>query len=110
MKKWWRNKSGRAKTITALAVLLLLQMGLCFASPGEPPWFDWLFRIRPNPFAHIHLGLIVVEFYLCLFTFLLLLIAVLMSVGASWSAVDSDLSVVPRSWDGTDEERTDEIK
>jgi hypothetical protein len=110
MGKWWRNKSGRAKTITTLAVLLILQMGLCFASPGEPPWFDWLFRIRPNPFQELRLGLLVVEFYLCLFTFLLLLIAVLMSVGASWSAVDSDLSVVPRSWDGTDEERTDEIK
>jgi hypothetical protein len=110
MGKWWKNKSGLAKTITALAVLLLLQMGLCFASPGEPPWFDWLFRIRPNPFQELRLGLIVVEFYLCLFTFLLLLIAVLMSIGASWREGDSAMSVVPRSWDETEDDRTDEIK
>jgi hypothetical protein len=29
---WWKHKSGQAKTITLLAVLLTLQIGLCFST------------------------------------------------------------------------------
>jgi len=30
--KWWKRRSGGAKTVVALAVLLILQIGLCFSS------------------------------------------------------------------------------
>jgi|ERR1700733_6949283 hypothetical protein len=106
MRNWWRKKSGYAKTITALAVL---QIGLCFASPGEPRWFDWLFRITPPPDG-LRLGLIFVEFCFCLFTFLLLLIALLMSVAASWSSVDSEVSVAPKSEHAIRDDGSDETK
>lgn len=34
LKTWWRNKSGQSKTITVLATLLLLDIGLCFSTPA----------------------------------------------------------------------------
>ena len=43
LKAWWPRKSGQAKLVTALTTLLILQIGTCFASPGEPVWFDKLF-------------------------------------------------------------------
>ena len=94
MKEWWFPKSGSAKTVTALATLLILQIGLCFASPGEPAWFDRLFNIHPYA-AEWHAGLVVLEAELCMITFLLLIVALFVMVSASWTSVDA-LSVVPR--------------
>lgn len=44
-RNWWYRHDGRSKAITALAVLLLLQIGLCFSSPGVAPWFGRTFHI-----------------------------------------------------------------
>ena len=109
MRIWWRKKSGGAKAVTALAILLVLQIGLCFASPGEPAWFVALFQIRRNP-DQLRLGLIILEAYGCLFTFALLLIVLLVCVTTSWSAVDDTVSVVPRGSNGADDKRTNKGK
>jgi hypothetical protein len=58
----------------------------------------------------LRLGLIFVEFCFCLFTFLLLLIALLMSVAASWSSVDSEVSVAPKSEHAIRDDGSDETK
>jgi hypothetical protein len=31
--QWWKRRSGKAKAITVLAVMLSLQIGLCFSTP-----------------------------------------------------------------------------
>lgn len=31
-RKWWRHRSGMAKTVTVLSAVLLVQMGLCFGT------------------------------------------------------------------------------
>jgi hypothetical protein len=80
---WWQRKSGPAKVVTTLATLLIVQMGLCFASPGEPSWFDRLFHIKPSQYE-LRVGLVVVEAYLCIATFILLLIALIIQVVRSW--------------------------
>ncbi len=107
MRTWWKKKSGTAKTVTALAVLLVLEIGLCFASTADPAWFDALFHIRPNP-EGLRLGMVTMEAYACLFTFVLLVIALLVWAAGSWSSVDDAVSVVLRGSDGMDEERSDE--
>lgn len=83
LKTWWQRKSGPSKLVTALTALLIVQMGLCFASPGEPAWFDKLFHIKPGQFG-LRVGLVVVEAYLCVGTFILLLIALMAWAVASW--------------------------
>jgi len=103
-KTWWRQKSGPAKLVTGLTTLLILQMGLCFASPGEPAWFDALFHIRPTP-DQLRLGLVVVEAYLCAGTFLVLLVALLVWGTASFARADPNTTLIERDandMDGTD--------
>jgi hypothetical protein len=70
---WWRRKSGRAKTVTVLAVVLLLQIGLCFGTPEATSWFDDLFRIhRDDPFYA--LGWMMFEALLCIVTVIVLFV------------------------------------
>jgi hypothetical protein len=72
----WKQTSGPAKLVTVLAALLILQIGVCFASPSEPPWFDKFFHVQRDP-ESLHIGLAVMQMYLCLITAVLLLIALL---------------------------------
>jgi hypothetical protein len=39
LKTWWRAKSGKAKTITTLCVLIILNTGLCFLIPSAAEMF-----------------------------------------------------------------------
>ena len=39
LKTWWRTKNRKAKTITTLAVLILLNTGLCFLIPSAAETF-----------------------------------------------------------------------
>lgn len=57
----WQQKSGRAKAITIVATLLILQIGLCFGTPLGVSWFDTLFPTPEgrNPFNAI--GYMVIE-------------------------------------------------
>ncbi len=41
---WWRKKNGKQKTITILATLLVLDIGLCFATPYGLSLIDGIFR------------------------------------------------------------------
>jgi integral membrane sensor domain MASE1 len=106
VKTWWQHKSGPAKLVTALTTLLILQIGLCFASPGEPAWFDRVFHIHPMP-DQLRLGLVVVEAYLSIGTFIFLLIALLVWGTSSFTETDSKLTLIARdttTLNGTDHE------
>jgi hypothetical protein len=43
LKTWWSERCGAAKTLTVLATLLILQIGLCFSAPAIDSWFRGLF-------------------------------------------------------------------
>jgi hypothetical protein len=50
MSKWerWKRSSWPAKAVAALAVLLILQVGLCFGAPISAAGFDALFHLKPR--------------------------------------------------------------
>ena len=81
---WWRRKSGQSKTITILATLMILQIGLCFGTPTGVSWYR----------AHIHsnasddpleaMGMMAFEAILCIVTGLVLaLVAIFWRPGLS---------------------------
>jgi uncharacterized BrkB/YihY/UPF0761 family membrane protein len=49
MSKWqrWKRSSWPAKAVAVLAVLLILQVGLCFGAPISAAGFDALFHLKP---------------------------------------------------------------
>jgi len=51
--RWWSEKSGKAKVVTVLATLLILQIGLCFGTPAIVPWYQIIF----GPSSDSELGL-----------------------------------------------------
>jgi hypothetical protein len=55
LQSWWQQKSRRAKTITILATLLLLEIGLCFGTPVGVSWSDTAFgtHFGRDPFASL---------------------------------------------------------
>jgi len=95
LRQCWKRSNGSAKAVTLLATLLILQIGLCFASPGEPRWFDVLFHIRPAP-DRLPLGLVGAEFELCCATGLLLLVALMIRFTATSSIDEMLSSVIPK--------------
>ena len=40
VQSWWQKKNRRAKAITILATVLVLQVGLCFGTPKGASWLD----------------------------------------------------------------------
>jgi hypothetical protein len=75
------RRSGGAKTVVVLAVLLILQIGLCFSTDSTVmPAYEAIFGPTHDPESG--LGLVIVEAILCAVTFVALLIAGL-AVGAS---------------------------
>jgi len=74
--KWWKRRSGGAKTVVALAVLLILQIGLCFSSDLTViPAYEAIFGASHDPEAGI--GFAVVQAMLCAVTGVALLVAFL---------------------------------
>jgi hypothetical protein len=72
---WWKRRSGGAKTVVVLAVLLILQIGLCFSSDSTViPAYEAIFGASHDPEAGI--GFAVVQAMLCGVTLVALLIAV----------------------------------
>lgn len=62
---WWRTKSGQSKTITILCVFLLLDIGLCFATPSAVTWLESAFHFRTSdPLAA--LGYMMIQAVFCL--------------------------------------------
>jgi len=45
LKTWWRTKSGKAKTITTITVLIILNTGLCFLIPTTVEWAASTFHL-----------------------------------------------------------------
>ena len=101
LKTWWRQKTGPAKFVTALAAMLIVQMGLCFVSPGEPVWFDRLLHIKTDP-HQFRFGLVLLEFYLCIATVVLLVVAILVRITSSLGSKTLELSLKPGDADQQD--------
>ena len=70
-KRWWEEKSGKSKTLTVLSALLILQIGLCFATPTIQPWLYDLLHVRSSQELE-ELGWMFVEAIACLATVLIL--------------------------------------
>jgi hypothetical protein len=82
-KTWWVSRNGYAKTVTVLCAILILQIGVCFASPGEPAWFDALFHIKPGP-DNLRIAFAFWEAVFCCVTaFVLVMTLILWSVTSS---------------------------
>jgi len=53
---WWQTKNRKAKAITTLAVLIILNTGLCFLIPGAADWAAEEFHLgRRDPMSGIDL-------------------------------------------------------
>jgi tryptophan-rich sensory protein len=94
LRKWWLSKSGFAKTVTVLCAILILQIGVCFASPAEPAWFDALFHPRDYP-DRLHFAFAAWQAFFCCVTALLLLGALLIWVTFT-SSIDEHLPSIIR--------------
>jgi hypothetical protein len=78
MGNWWTRKSGWAKTVIVLAALLILQIGLCFSTDYTvKPVLTALNGPSSDPEAD--LGLLVSQALLCLGTFVLLIISIIVA-------------------------------
>jgi phosphotransferase system glucose/maltose/N-acetylglucosamine-specific IIC component len=71
--RWWKQKSGQAKTITLLAVLFTLQIGLCFSTGAITNSLH-----TPPPHGYDHpmwdLTLMLWQFFICLITLALIVV------------------------------------
>ena len=89
MANWWKRRSGAAKTVTVLAVLLTLQIGLCFSTPYTvQPIHDAMFGRDTGEMAD--LGLWVIQAFLCVFTLVLLIIALIVAAASPRPAAKTD--------------------
>jgi len=89
IKRWWSRKSGWAKVVTVLAVLASLQIGLCFSTPVtvQPVY---LAICGPSSDSEFGLGLVIVQAFLCVVTFALLFLAVLVAAAGDHFAPERD--------------------
>lgn len=71
-REWWRNKSGKAKTIAVLCALLILQIGLCFGTNALTSLFPSVFHIRPSYEPYDTLTYMLFEALLCVITAIVL--------------------------------------
>jgi hypothetical protein len=78
LQEWWRNKSGKAKTITVLATLLILQIGLCFGTPSIVSFYQAIFHIKLRGDEEFgpNVGYMFIEALLALMTAIVLLVVV----------------------------------
>ncbi len=74
-REWWRNRSGRAKAVTVLSALLILQIGLCFGTPSIVGSFQTAFHIKPSGNEEFgpSMGYMFLEAFLALMTGIALL-------------------------------------
>jgi branched-subunit amino acid permease len=87
-KTWWQTKGSKSKTITVLATLLILEIGLCFSTPFTvAPAYEALFG--PTHDSELGLGLEIWQFFLWLFT-LAILVAVFMVLPSDLNSGNSD--------------------
>lgn len=72
IQSWWQQKNRRAKAVTVLATMLILQIGLCFGTPKSVSWLDDLAgtHLSRDPFAA--LGYMFFEAILAIVVFLVL--------------------------------------
>jgi len=79
VKRWWHEKSGRSKVLTALATILILDIGLCFATPEIVPPLWSLLGVRNE--GNDDLGLMVLQAIFCAALFVAIAL-----VGILWTS------------------------
>lgn len=95
IKRWWYQKSGQAKAITALSVLLILQIGLCFSTETVTSWATAIFHLHRSDDPMESLGLMVWQGVFCVVTLVLIVVAGVfwlpgLSSGSKGSRKDTD--------------------
>jgi len=111
MRAWWVRKSGWAKTVTGLAVLLILQIGLCFASSAVAPQIYSIFHLSSGPEqGEAYWGLTISQAFLCLITFVLLGMAILLWMTSSSGVDDKLTSMVPKGTTEAEDKSPSEIR
>jgi hypothetical protein len=60
LKTWWQTKNRKAKTITTLAVLIILNTGLCFLIPTATEWAEANFH-RGGTDSYQDVGIMVLQ-------------------------------------------------
>jgi hypothetical protein len=77
-RNWWQTKSGKSKTITVLCAVLILDVGLCFATPAAVDRLNTaLHRIRSDPFEGI--GYMIIQAIFCV-----ILAVIIFGLGLFW--------------------------
>jgi hypothetical protein len=79
MRKWWNHKSGRAKTVTVLATLLVVQIGLCAGTSQLTYRFGVLIP-KGYDVPMGTLDLMIWQAFLCILTLILLTMVVTLSI------------------------------
>jgi uncharacterized BrkB/YihY/UPF0761 family membrane protein len=82
IRAWWKRKRFAAKAMVVLPLLLILQIGLLFATPSLQQWADSISHV-PQGEGWGTMGLILWELWLCVLTVLL------MGIVAMWWLVGS---------------------
>jgi hypothetical protein len=73
-RQWWSEKSRKAKVVTLLTTLLIVETGLCFTTPFTvAPAYETFFG--PTHDSELALGLEIWQFFLWLITLVALLLA-----------------------------------
>lgn len=93
IQSWWQQKNRRAKAVTALATLLILQIGLCFGTPKGVSWLDDLASTHLNRDPFAALGYMFFEAILAIVVFLVLVGVLIFYRGSD--AQGKTLSAVP---------------
>ncbi len=78
----WKQKSVPAKVVTVLAVLLILQIGLCFGAPITATCFDALFHLKPSYGALEWLGMMSILAITSILTAAALIVAAIVSAAS----------------------------
>lgn len=78
LRDWWRNRSGKAKTVTVLCALLILQIGLCFGTSSIVNSYQAVFHVKPSANEEFSpsVGFMIIEAMLAAVTGIALLAAV----------------------------------
>jgi len=78
LRSWWKTSSGTAKTVTVLATMLILQIGVCFGGTSAiASWYEAIFG--PTHDSELGLGLTIWQGIFGIVTFIALSIALIVA-------------------------------
>jgi len=74
---WWHHKNGKSKTLTVLCAVLILDIGLCFATPSAVDWINTIFHLRSQELEG--LGYMMIQAVFCF-----ILLVAIFCLGIFW--------------------------